>query len=55
MGHLPREARDGLMRVWLEILLERHPGTSWMPVTQEKAVHSDPPVSADAVSEYAAA
>lgn len=55
MGQLPREARQGLMRVWLEILRERHPGTSWVPVTQEEAVHCDPPVSADAVSEYAAA
>jgi hypothetical protein len=55
LGHLPREARDGLMRVWLEILRERHPGTSWVPVAQEAAVHSDPPMSADAVSESAAA
>lgn len=52
---LPREARDGVMRVWLEILRERHPGTSWAPVTQETAGHSDPPLSADAISEYAAA
>jgi hypothetical protein len=43
------------MRVWLEILRERHPGTSWAPVTQETAGHSDPPLSADAISEYAAA
>ena len=55
LGHLPREAREGVMRVWLEILRERHPGTTWVPVTQEEAGHSDPPLSADAVSEYAAA
>ncbi len=30
MSRLPREARDGLMRAWLEILRERHPGTSWI-------------------------
>jgi hypothetical protein len=27
---LPREAREGLMRVWLEILRERHPGVEWV-------------------------
>jgi hypothetical protein len=26
---LPREARDGLIRAWLEILRERHPGVTW--------------------------
>jgi hypothetical protein len=31
MSPLPREARDGLMRAWLEILRERHPGSSWVP------------------------
>jgi hypothetical protein len=30
MGRIPREARDGLMRAWLEILRERHPGSSWV-------------------------
>jgi hypothetical protein len=30
MSRIPREARDGLMRVWLEILRERHPGGSWV-------------------------
>jgi len=30
MTRIPREARDGLMRVWLEILGEWHPGTSWI-------------------------
>jgi hypothetical protein len=29
---LPREARDGLIRVWLEILRERHPGVTWVPL-----------------------
>jgi hypothetical protein len=28
---LPREAREGLMRAWLEILRERHPGVDWLP------------------------
>jgi len=31
MAAIPREARDGLMRVWLEILRERHPGVTWLP------------------------
>ena len=25
---LPKQARDGLMRAWLEILHERHPGVT---------------------------
>ena len=29
---LPREAREGVMRVWLQILREKHPGTEWVPV-----------------------
>jgi hypothetical protein len=35
VSHLPREAREGLMRAWLEILRERHPAVSWVPVEQE--------------------
>jgi hypothetical protein len=27
---LPREAREGLMRAWLDILRERHPGVEWV-------------------------
>jgi hypothetical protein len=34
MAAIPREARDGLMRVWLEILRERHPDTSWIPARE---------------------
>jgi hypothetical protein len=30
VSQIPREARDGLLRAWLEILRERHPGTSWI-------------------------
>jgi len=29
---LPREAREGLERAWLEILRERHPGVEWQIV-----------------------
>jgi hypothetical protein len=35
MTRLPAEARDGLMRAWLEILREKHPEVSWVAVTQE--------------------
>jgi hypothetical protein len=28
--HIPREAREGLMRAWLEILRERHPDVTWV-------------------------
>jgi hypothetical protein len=30
---LPREAREGLMRAWLELLRERHPGVTWVAAT----------------------
>jgi hypothetical protein len=36
VSRLPREARDGLMRAWLEILRERHPGICWVPAEQER-------------------
>jgi hypothetical protein len=35
MASITREARDGLMRVWLEILRERHPGVTWVTTTRE--------------------
>jgi hypothetical protein len=31
MSHIPREAREGLMRAWLDILRERHPELTWIP------------------------
>ncbi|MBA2708911.1 MAG: hypothetical protein H0U59_13990 [Gemmatimonadaceae bacterium] len=36
MNALHREARDGLMRAWLELLRERHPGVTWTPVGADK-------------------
>lgn len=33
---LPAEARDGLSRVWLEILKERHPGVTWVLAPQDR-------------------
>jgi hypothetical protein len=35
VSRIPREARDGLMRAWLEILRQRHPGISRVPAEQE--------------------
>jgi hypothetical protein len=35
MALIPREARDGLMRAWLEILRERHPDVAWIAVSDE--------------------
>jgi hypothetical protein len=36
VNQLPREARDGLMRAWLEILREKHPGIAWVLVDQKE-------------------
>jgi hypothetical protein len=44
MSHLPREARDGLMRAWLEILRERHPHVSWVPAMQECSGNEELPL-----------
>lgn len=30
MRTIPREARDGIMRAWLEILRERHLDVTWL-------------------------
>jgi hypothetical protein len=32
VSRIPREARDGLMRAWLEILREQHPDVTWLPL-----------------------
>jgi hypothetical protein len=44
VSRIPREARDGLMRAWLEILRERHPGTSW--IVEETPTEDESPTSA---------
>jgi hypothetical protein len=43
MALLPLEARDGLMRAWLEILRERHPHVAWIPASAEQ--DRSPPAS----------
>jgi len=30
MTAIPREAREGLMRAWLDILRQRHPELTWI-------------------------
>jgi hypothetical protein len=34
---LPKEAREGVMRAWLEILRARHPGVLWVAAEQTRA------------------
>jgi hypothetical protein len=36
MAQLPREAREGFMRAWLEILRERQPGVIWVPAGERQ-------------------
>ena len=41
---IPRDAREGLMRAWLAILSERHPGVVWVPIEAEQSsVHRPEP------------
>jgi hypothetical protein len=44
VSQIPREARDGIMRAWLEILRERHPGTTWI-AGGEGAAKDDSPMN----------
>jgi hypothetical protein len=39
---ITREARDGLMRAWLEILREKHPGVTWVPVAEAASAEDHP-------------
>jgi hypothetical protein len=48
MSRIPREAREAAMRAWLEILRQRHPHVTWVPV-QEEQLH-DPAAQAEARS-----
>lgn len=32
MPEIPSEAREALMRAWIALLRERHPGVVWTPV-----------------------
>ena len=41
MSRIPREARDGLMRAWLEILREQHPDVSWVPLEDASPIDDE--------------
>jgi hypothetical protein len=43
VNRLPREAREGIMRTWLEILRERHPCVSWVPVADTMTCEDESP------------
>jgi hypothetical protein len=51
MSRLPREAREGLMRAWLEILRERHPGVTWLPLDDGSVNDDENTTSASASQE----
>ena len=38
---LPDEARNGLMRAWLAILRQRHPGVVWIPAEHDRTGQLD--------------
>jgi hypothetical protein len=43
VSRLTSEARDGIMRAWLEILRERHPCVSWVRVSDTMTCEDEPP------------
>ena len=51
MAQLPREARDGIMRAWLEILKERHPGVFWVPISCEATAQDAAELAQNGVEE----
>jgi hypothetical protein len=52
MTLIPREAREGLMRAWLEILRERHPGITWLPF-EDGSLNNDETTSSASASQEA--
>jgi hypothetical protein len=51
MSRVPREAREGLMRAWLEVLRERHPGVTWLPLEDGSVKDDETTTSASASQE----
>lgn len=49
MSAIPIQAREGLMRAWLEILRERHPCVSWVPVADTLTCEDEPPPTEAAI------
>jgi hypothetical protein len=52
---IPREAREALTRVWLEILRERHPDTSWIPAGEAPTEEGSPTKAQDETTELLSA
>lgn len=42
VSRLPREALDGVMRAWLEILTDRHPEVTWIIGDETAAARHSP-------------
>lgn len=55
MSRIPREARDGLMRAWLEILREQHPDVTWLPLEDASLMDDENTSFASAPQEAATA
>jgi hypothetical protein len=51
VSRIPREARDGLMRAWLEILREQHPNVTWLPLEDASLMDDENRDSASASQE----
>jgi hypothetical protein len=51
VSRIPREARDGLMRAWLEILREQHPDVTWLPLEDASLMDDENRNSASASQE----
>jgi hypothetical protein len=51
VSRIPREARDGLMRAWLEILREQHPDVTWLPLEDASLMDDENRDSASASQE----
>jgi hypothetical protein len=47
MSGLPREAREGVMRAWIEILRQRHPNATWIAVQEDESREDETPVQSE--------
>ena len=45
---IPREAREGLARVWLALLREQHPGATWVIANDTNSDEDDDPGAEEA-------
>ena len=47
MSGLPREARESVMRAWLEILRQRHPNVTWIAVQEDESREDKTPAQTE--------